>query len=287
MRNERYTLVLCGSETRCNFAPDLLCVRIIPRPIVRCAEHAELCSRRHDAATGCAQGQGHLPHWRPKLTQLSVMQAFPKRTQLSVMQAFPAAFTAEEADPWLMLDHFGPSKSKGKETGPDDFPIGWHPHRGMDILTYMGKHLLCSSITLSPYLPFKNLTCLCLWCFLSTVEGKVRHADSMGNRGAWLVQRGEVMAAHGAVLAHPFSCVTGACSITPFAASADQCLCSRNGIVQRCSHFRVSPASCCLLASHRDGGHARHAVDFGGQRHRACRGGRHARWAGRPRLPDL
>lgn len=205
----------------------------------------------------------------------------------SVMQAFPAAFTAEEADPWLMLDHFGPSKSKGKETGPDDFPIGWHPHRGMDILTYMGKHLLCSSITLSPYLPFKNLTCLCLWCFLSTVEGKVRHADSMGNRGAWLVQRGEVMAAHGAVLAHPFSCVTGACSITPFAASADQCLCSRNGIVQRCSHFRVSPASCCLLASHRDGGHARHAVDFGGQRHRACRGGRHACWAGRSRLPDL
>lgn len=25
----------------------------------------------------------------------------------------------------------------GVETDPDKFPIGWHPHRGMDILTYM------------------------------------------------------------------------------------------------------------------------------------------------------
>ena len=25
----------------------------------------------------------------------------------SVMQAFPAGFTAEEADPFLMMDHFG------------------------------------------------------------------------------------------------------------------------------------------------------------------------------------
>ena len=75
------------------------------------------------------------------------------------MQAFPAAISAEEADPFLMCDHFGPTVSEGNfenkkfwilfiksstvilslgiETDPDKFPVGWHPHRGMDILTYM------------------------------------------------------------------------------------------------------------------------------------------------------
>ena len=33
----------------------------------------------------------------------------------------------------------------------DEFPVGWHPHRGMDILTYI-------------------------------VQGQGRHADSLGNR---------------------------------------------------------------------------------------------------------
>ena len=83
----------------------------------------------------------------------------------SVLQAFPAAISAEDADPFLMCDHFGPVRSDGSrhhvllpiffhgkyniryvcvyncmvgvETDPDKFPIGWHPHRGMDILTYM------------------------------------------------------------------------------------------------------------------------------------------------------
>lgn len=78
----------------------------------------------------------------------------------SVLQAFPAAISAEDADPFLMCDHFGPVRSDGTrhvalcflgwwtksmlmftivgiETDPDKFPIGWHPHRGMDILTYM------------------------------------------------------------------------------------------------------------------------------------------------------
>ena len=48
----------------------------------------------------------------------------------SVMQAFPAGFTAEEADPFLMMDHFGPKLSRGKLSDPDQFPIAWHPHRG-------------------------------------------------------------------------------------------------------------------------------------------------------------
>ena len=67
------------------------------------------------------------------------------------MQAFPGAFRAEEADPFLMCDKFGPKASDGVETDPDSFPIGWHRHRGMDIMTYL-------------------------------IEGIGRHADSMGNR---------------------------------------------------------------------------------------------------------
>ncbi len=71
----------------------------------------------------------------------------------AVMQAFPAAFPAEQVDPMLMCDYFGPLPSNGicKE---DEFPVGWHPHTGMDICTYLK-------------------------------QGVGRHADSMGNRGTF------------------------------------------------------------------------------------------------------
>jgi redox-sensitive bicupin YhaK (pirin superfamily) len=69
----------------------------------------------------------------------------------AVLQAFPAALTAEEADPFLMCDHFGPTPSDGAAKHADDFPVNWHPHRGMDICTYM-------------------------------TAGVGRHADSLGNR---------------------------------------------------------------------------------------------------------
>jgi hypothetical protein len=69
----------------------------------------------------------------------------------SVMQGFPDPFSAQESDPFLMCDVFGPTPSKGVETNPDKFQVGWHPHRGMDILTYL-------------------------------TEGIGRHADSLGNR---------------------------------------------------------------------------------------------------------
>ena len=69
----------------------------------------------------------------------------------SVLQAFPSAFSAEEADPFLMCDDFGPIRSTGKITHADEFPLGWHPHRGQDLLTYMTR-------------------------------GVGRHGDSMGNR---------------------------------------------------------------------------------------------------------
>lgn len=68
--------------------------------------------------------------------------------KFSVMQAFPSGIS--DSDPFLMCDHFGPTPSKGL-LGDDEFPVGWHPHRGMDILTYI-------------------------------IEGRGRHADSMGNR---------------------------------------------------------------------------------------------------------
>lgn len=70
------------------------------------------------------------------------------------MQAFPAGIPAEESDPFLMCDYFGPSKSNGESKHEDEFPIGWHPHRGMDIATYLK-------------------------------QGIGRHADSLGNRGTF------------------------------------------------------------------------------------------------------
>ena len=57
----------------------------------------------------------------------------------SVLQPFPSTFSAKEADPFLMCDEFGPTISSGGVTDEDEFPIDWHPHRGMDILTYMVK----------------------------------------------------------------------------------------------------------------------------------------------------
>ena len=57
-------------------------------------------------------------------------------------------------DPFLLLDHFGSDI-------PEDYLAGfpWHPHRGMDTVTYM-------------------------------IEGSVEHSDSMGNRG--IVSSGDV-----------------------------------------------------------------------------------------------
>jgi redox-sensitive bicupin YhaK (pirin superfamily) len=74
--------------------------------------------------------------------------------KFSVKQSFPAGFDEEESDPFLMCDFFGPKKSEGKASHPDQFDVPWHPHRGMDICTYLK-------------------------------EGVGRHADSLGNRGEY------------------------------------------------------------------------------------------------------
>merc|ERR1719277_1258451 len=73
-----------------------------------------------------------------------------------VKQCFPAAVPEDEADPFLMCDEFGPMPSKRAYGNDSDegFDVGWHPHHGMDILSYI-------------------------------VEGRGRHADSMGNRETW------------------------------------------------------------------------------------------------------
>ena len=62
----------------------------------------------------------------------------------SVKQAFPSAIPSEQSDPFLMCDYFDVVETEGKAKHEDDFPVNWHPHRGMDIATYirtgMGRH---------------------------------------------------------------------------------------------------------------------------------------------------
>lgn len=71
----------------------------------------------------------------------------------AVQQCMPGAFEESESDPFLMCDEFGPTVSQGAYDNNSDegFDVAWHPHHGMDILSYI-------------------------------IEGKGRHADSLGNR---------------------------------------------------------------------------------------------------------
>lgn len=87
------------------------------------------------------------------LRAAQVFHPFPNSAE-GVMRPFPSiqAVSRTEADPFLLCDHFGPTVSTGKATDPDQFDTDWHPHRGMDLMTYI-------------------------------TEGVGRHADSMGNRG--------------------------------------------------------------------------------------------------------
>lgn len=74
-----------------------------------------------------------------KVTVLPAQVTLPTGDpKFKVLQAFPAAFTAEEADPFLMCDHFGPKVSAGL-LGEDAFEVPWHPHRGQFLVTYMTK----------------------------------------------------------------------------------------------------------------------------------------------------
>ena len=57
----------------------------------------------------------------------------------TVKQAFPSAIPSEQSDPFLMCDYFDMKETKGKAKHEDDFPVGWHPHQGMDIASYLKK----------------------------------------------------------------------------------------------------------------------------------------------------
>lgn len=62
----------------------------------------------------------------------------------SVKQAFPAGISSKLSDPFLMCDYFDMEETTGPASDPDDFPVGWHPHRGFDIASYLksglGRH---------------------------------------------------------------------------------------------------------------------------------------------------
>lgn len=70
--------------------------------------------------------------------------AHPFGDERKVQQAFPSGVSAEEADPFLMCDYFRFKSDKEPSKDPDYFPVDWHPHRGMDILSYfragLGRH---------------------------------------------------------------------------------------------------------------------------------------------------
>ena len=93
---------------------------------------------------------GEFSKGSPLLPVLAVRKsevAYPTgRKDFAVMQPFPSAVSTAESDPYLMCDLFGPTRSSGEEKDPDTFPVSWHPHRGMDIATYLiGKTIEVSS----------------------------------------------------------------------------------------------------------------------------------------------
>ncbi|KAF0686605.1 Aste57867_21610 [Aphanomyces stellatus] len=90
----------------------------------------------------------------PLLRIANAGKVHPFGDDRSVFQSFPSAIPSDESDPFLMCDNVD-FESEGAPTDPDHFPIGWHPHRGMDIVTYMKT-------------------------------GVGRHADSMGNRESFV-----------------------------------------------------------------------------------------------------
>ena len=77
--------------------------------------------------------------------------AHPFGDERKVQQAFPQGVSAEEADPFLMCDYLNFPIDKEPSKDPDFFPVDWHPHRGMDIVSYLRT-------------------------------GRGRHGDSLGNR---------------------------------------------------------------------------------------------------------
>jgi redox-sensitive bicupin YhaK (pirin superfamily) len=73
---------------------------------------------------------------------------------VKISRLFGSPDTFEYTDPFLLLDYFGSDR-------PEDYEMGfpWHPHRGIETLTYL-------------------------------LKGKVEHEDSLGNKG--VIHPGEI-----------------------------------------------------------------------------------------------
>jgi hypothetical protein len=102
------------------------------------AAYAQVASSREPAGSSRLAAPAELPGLSPAkpadmMPVLGVRAGkvtYPTgNPKFAVMQAFPAAFSAEEADPFLMCDEFGPMVSPGPVSDPDEFPVDWHPHR--------------------------------------------------------------------------------------------------------------------------------------------------------------
>src|SRR5215213_4883916 len=50
-----------------------------------------------------------------------------------IRRPFPAEMSMEEADPFLLLDHIGPTVDGPREAKG----APWHPHRGFETVTYV------------------------------------------------------------------------------------------------------------------------------------------------------
>jgi len=114
-----------------------------------------LCKTKPQVSTeAAAEAAADMSKLMPVRDVRKAKTAYPTGDpSFAVKQCMPGAYTEAESDPFLMCDEFGPSLSKGAygDDSDEGFDVAWHPHKGMDILTYM-------------------------------VEGKGRHADSLGNR---------------------------------------------------------------------------------------------------------
>ena len=67
------------------------------------------------------------------VTRIVDAEAGSEGAGVPIRRAFPGALSMAEADPFLLLDHAGPTMN-----GPGEAKgAAWHPHRGFETVTYM------------------------------------------------------------------------------------------------------------------------------------------------------
>ncbi|CAK4189255.1 unnamed protein product, partial [Aphanomyces euteiches] len=69
--------------------------------------------------------------------------AHPFGDQRTAYQAIPDGIPTQESDPFLLRGYLS-TETAGAASDSDHFPVNWHPHCGMDILSYwkagVGRH---------------------------------------------------------------------------------------------------------------------------------------------------